>query len=276
MNDTEKEEDQLCEVALDRIQVNPFQPRHIFSPVELEELAASIKIVGIIHPPVVRPSLNPGYYELVSGERRMRAAQLAGFSHIPVIVRHQAVPISAQAALIENIQRVDLNPIEIAKALRKLGEEFGLNQEELAQRVGKKRSTVTNYLRLLSLPSQIQESVSAGLISMGHAKAILSLTEENKQKLLHEWIFRDRLSVRETEAKAQQISNSKSMLLKPRPPSEEEPHLKALERAIQDKLGTKVTLTGKGLEGQIIIDYYGLDDLDRLLSLLDVSVQEVH
>ena len=168
MNDT------VAEVDIHAIRVNPHQPRRHFAPEDLQELAESIIAVGFIHPPLVRP-VEPGFFELVSGERRFQAAQLAGLTKIPVHIRDSDTLMSAQMALIENIQRVDLNPMEIAKALRSLIEEFGFNQEDLAARIGKKRSTVANYLRLLSLPKNIQDAVSQELITMGHAKAILSL-----------------------------------------------------------------------------------------------------
>jgi ParB family chromosome partitioning protein len=259
--------DDLREIEIEKIQVNPFQPRKSFSRNELEELAESIKAVGVIHPPVVRP-LENDTYELVSGERRFRASQLAGLTKIPVVIRSSSNAISAQAALIENIQRVDLNPIEISKALKLLSFEFGLNQDDLAKRVGKKRSTIANYLRLLTLPKGIQESVSNDLISMGHAKAILSLENFEKQNLLHELILRDELSVRETEAAAIRISEKakkQKLIYVPR-----DFYLEQLAERIQKKLGTKVFIQGKGKKGRISIDYYNLDDLDRLLQLFGI------
>lgn len=200
-----EEVDQLLEVSIDKIRVNPYQPRRGFNPEELEELAQSIRSVGLIHPPLVRYIPQEECYELISGERRFRASQIAGKTKIPVFIRHSTHSISAQAALIENIQRVDLNPLEIAKALKKLIEDFGLSQDQLAQKIGKKRSTVANYLRLLSLPQTIQHSLSGALITMGHAKAILALEEGDKQALLHELILRDDLSVREAEQAAVRI-----------------------------------------------------------------------
>jgi ParB family chromosome partitioning protein len=260
--------DNLKEIEIVKIRVNPFQPRKCFSGVELEELAESIKAVGIIHPPVVRP-LDDDLYELVSGERRFRASELAGLTKIPVVVRSSSNALSAEAALIENIQRVDLNPIEISKALKFLSFEFGLNQDDLAKRVGKKRSTIANYLRLLSLPKGIQESLSQDLISMGHAKAILSLENFEKQNLLHELILRDELSVREAEAAAIRISEKakKQKLVY----VTRDFYLEQLAERIQKKFGTKVFIQGKGKKGRISIDYYNLDDLDRLLQLFGVQ-----
>lgn len=260
--------DEICDVEVQKISVNPFQPRRHFSQAELEELAQSIQAVGLIHPPVVRPKENDTY-EIISGERRFRAAQLAGLTKIPVLIRASSNSISAQAALIENIQRVDLNPIEVAKALRSLTEQFSFNQDELALRIGKKRSTVANYLRLLSLPKNIQESVAKGTISMGHAKAILSLEGFEKQTLLFDLIQRDDLSVRETEVAAQRISQKakkQTLVYAPR-----DFYLEQLAEKLQHKLGTKVMIQGKGKKGRISVDYYSLDDLDRLLGLLGID-----
>lgn len=261
--------DQVKEVSVDSIYVNPFQPRRHFSQQELEELAESIKAVGLLHPPLVRMRPDGETYELISGERRFRASQLAGMQKIPVIIRQASDKISAQAALIENIQRVDLNPLEIAKSLQSLIEEFGLQQEELGERVGKKRSTVSNYLRLLGLPKHIQDSLSMDQITMGHAKAILSLEGFEKQNLLHELIIRDDLSVRETEEAALRIAQKakKQALVY----TNRDFYLEQLGEKIQQKLGTKVQIYGKGKKGRITIDYYNLDDLDRLLALFGVS-----
>lgn len=260
--------EQLLEVEIGQIRVNPFQPRRQFADEELEELAASIQSVGIIQPPVVRPN-SDGSYELVSGERRYRAAMLAGKETIPVIVREGSSSLfTAQAALIENVQRVDLNPIEIGMALRRLMEEFGFQQDELAMRVGKKRSTVANYLRLLSLPASIQESLSRQEITMGHAKALLSLRDIEKQQVLHDKILREGLSVRETENFAQKMINKPSLR---RVESERDCHLESLAEQIQHRLGTKVAIQGAGDKGKITIDYYNLDDLDRVLRLIGLE-----
>jgi ParB family transcriptional regulator, chromosome partitioning protein len=259
----------IKEVDVEKILVNPSQPRRHFSQEELEELALSIKTVGLIHPPLVRPSELENFFELISGERRFRAAQLAGLTKILVVVQDATREVSAQAALIENIQRVDLNPVEIAKALRSLIDQFGYQHEELALRIGKKRSTVANYLRLLSLPRNIQESVSSTQITMGHAKAILSLDGFEKQNLLHELILRDDLTVREAEESALRISQKvKKQAL---PYINRDFHLEQLAEKLQQKLGTKVLIQGRGKKGRIFIDYYSLDDLERLLSLFELN-----
>jgi ParB family chromosome partitioning protein len=257
------------EIDVSQIVVNPFQPRRFFAEQELEELAASIKAVGLIHPPVVRPAEDGKTFELVSGERRFRAAQLAGMRTIAVIVRSGSRCISAQAALIENIQRVDLNPIEIAKALQSLIEEFHFPQDDLAVRLGKKRSTVANYIRLLGLPKNIQDGVSSNAISMGHAKAILALSGFEKQNLLYELILRDDLNVREAEQAALRLAEKvKRQNLAY---ANRDFFLEQIAEKIQAKLGTKVSIQGKGKKGRIYIDYYNLDDLERLLSLFGVQ-----
>lgn len=263
--------EELRTVRLDQISVNPHQPRRSFAQSELEDLAESIKAVGLIHPPLVRPAASPDQYELISGERRFRASKLAGLIEIPVIVRTSSSSISAQMALIENIQRVDLNPIEIAKALRSLMEEFKLNQDEVSLRVGKKRSTIANYLRLLALPKMIQESLTKGLMTMGHAKAILALEGFEKQLCLHDLVLRDSLSVRETEEAAQRLhqkAKKKSLVY-----ADRDFYLEQLAEKLQYKLGTKVSIQGKGRRGRISIDYFSLDDLDRLLSVLGVQTE---
>jgi ParB family chromosome partitioning protein len=260
---------EILEVELSKITVNPFQPRRHFPQVELEELAESIRTVGLIHPPVVRPIDGGVRFEIVSGERRYRAAQLAGLTTMPLLVREGDDVFSAEASLIENIQRVDLNAIEISKALQALMDDFGHSQEELAKRVGKKRSTVANYLRLLSLPKGIQDSLLSGEISMGHAKAILSLEGFERQLSLHERIVRDEMSVRDAEQAVLRWDVKKEK--KERIPTAGDCYLQEVQDRIQQRLGTKVTMEGKGKQGRITIEYYDLDDLDRLLEIFGVS-----
>lgn len=261
-------EDELKYVSVSQIVMNPYQPRREFKIEELEELAQSIRAVGLLHPPLVRPLPSLATYELISGERRLRAAQLASLLIIPVYVRKVSYSLSAQAALIENIQRVDLNPLEIAKALKRLMIEFRFTQEDLAQQIGKKRSTIANYLRLLTLPQFIQESISKSYITMGHAKAILSLDQEERQRLLHELILRDNLTVRETEQAANRIGEkAKKQQLNYVP---RDFHLEQLVDKIREHLGTQVSIQSKGKCGRISIDYYSLDDLDRLLTLFGI------
>jgi ParB family transcriptional regulator, chromosome partitioning protein len=256
----------LLHILIEQLHVNPMQPRKHFNEEELEELASSIKAVGMIQPPLVKVIEGTDQYEIIAGERRVRACQRAGLNIIPVILMPMHASLSAEVALIENIQRVDLNPIEIAEAIRRLMIEFKLNQEEVAEKVGKKRSTIANYLRLLSLPACIQESLSKSCISMGHAKAILSVTTPEKQMHLFEAIAANHLSVRSAENLAKKMSDGCA----PCKPSErpKSDQIQDLVERMQQCLGTKVNMIeGKNNCGQIRIDYYGLDDLERLLSL---------
>lgn len=258
--------DEIKEVSLENIVVNPFQPRRLFNLEELEELAASIKAMGLVHPPVVRPREDGLTYEIIAGERRCRAAKLAGLEKIPVVIRGASHSLSAQAALVENVQRSDLNPIEIAKALKSLVAEFGFQQEELAKRIGKKRSTVANYLRLLSLPQNIQESVLSGTITMGHAKAILALDDDKMKNSLHDLIVKKSMTVRMAEKIAGKMvgkTNAPAASY-----SNHNIYLKHLAEQLQEKLGTKVAIQGDDEKGSIVIDYFTLDDLNRLLESL--------
>lgn len=259
-------DEKICKVEISSIFMNPFQPRRHFSKEELADLAASIKEVGLIHPPVVR-QLGDGKYELLAGERRLRASELVGFKSIPVLIRNCSEVISAEAALIENIQRVDLNALEVANALKRLSESFRWTQEELAQKIGKKRSTVANYLRLLSLPASIQESLSKNFITMGHAKAILSLNDANKQQQLHEKIIQEGLSVREAEAFALNLlSPQKKEFASEK--SSRNVFLDELARKMREKLGTNVVIEGDNEQGVVKIDYYSTEDLEMLDALL--------
>ena len=259
-------DEQLCEVACDAIQVSPFQPRTHFSSEEIEELAASIKQTGLIQPPVVRAIESQGkllYYELIAGERRLRAAKLAGLKKITVIVRASSDTDAARATLIENLQRVDLDPIEMARAFARLAETFNMTQDQIADKVGKKRSTVANYLRLLTLPDQVQSAIVSGKITMGHAKALLSLTEPKMQQMLQKLITQDNLSVRETE------KESRKLLRKGK-----DAQIEDLEARLCEALGTKVSIHSKGNKGgTLTIHYYSLDDLDALLTKFHICDQ---
>ncbi len=261
--------DDLREIPLLSIKVNPYQPRREFNKEDLQELADSIRAVGIIHPPLVRPLPDSDCYEIIAGERRWRASKLAGLQKIPVFIRNTSYAVSAQAALIENIQRVDLNPLEIAKALKQLMDDFKFNQDRIAEHIGKKRSTVANYLRLLTLPLNIQDALSQDRITMGHAKAILALELDQNRQLLFELVLRDSLSVREAEKGALRIAekDKKKQLTY----VNRDFYLDQLAEKIQQRLGTKVEIQSKGKKGRITIDYYGLDDLDRLLEFFGVE-----
>lgn len=269
----ESTQEMICEVEWDSIRVSPFQPRRIFSEEELEELAASIREVGIIQPPVVRMIMNRDkllYYELIAGERRWRAAKKAGFSKLKVIVRKSNEEEAAKATLIENLQRIDLNPLETAQAFKRLIDVFHMTQEEVAEKVGKKRSTVANYLRVLGLPKEIQEGISKGTITMGHAKAILSLDGQELQESLHAKIMTQNLTVREAERESATLSKQ---IKKPSSVPAKEIHLRSLEEKLQESLGTKVIIEHAGKKGgKVMIHYYSLEDLDRLLDLMNASI----
>jgi len=258
--------EKVIEVEADQICVNPHQPRRHFGKEELNQLAESIRSVGLIHPPVVRWNDTLKKYELISGERRFRACQLSGMLKIPVMVKVQEEEHSAATALIENIQRVDLNPMEVTRGLFKL-KKMGHSQEKIAEKIGKKRSTIANFLRLLHLPASIQKMIEEDKLSMGHAKAVLSLEEEKRQLALASRIVRESLSVRQAEVAACQEIEKKEK--RGAEPVEKDPILADLERRIEYKLGTKVTIQDQGNRGKILIDYYGLDDLDRLLEILE-------
>jgi ParB family transcriptional regulator, chromosome partitioning protein len=261
-------EETLCEVDWALIRVSPFQPRRTFSEEELGELAASIQAVGLIHPPVVRKIESGGkilYYELIAGERRWRAAQKAGLSKIKVLVRDSTDMHAAKSTLIENLQRVNLDPIETAEAFRKLIEVFRMTQEDVADKVGKKRPTVANYLRLLSLADNIKQSVSSGQISMGHAKAILSLNSPELRAKLSDLIVEKQLTVRDAEKESRRLLSKRK-----KSTQDKENSLQEFEERLQRRFGTKVEIDHSKKGGKIALHYYNSEDLERLLALLEV------
>ncbi len=253
----------LVELNPQDVKPNPQQPRLHFNEEQIEELAASIKQDGLIEPIVVRQV--DGIYELISGERRVRASIMAEQDSIPAIIKDVHDDDLLKLGLIENIQREDLNPIELAQAYKLLGDKFDWTQDEIAKQVGKKRATVSNTMRLLHLPSDIQEHVLTGSLSMGHARALLAVGSESKQRSLCRRILEDGLSVREVERAA------RPPLPKANPPARiaADPHTDALEDELRKTLGTKVRVKAdKNHRGKIEIDFYSLDDLDRILDML--------
>lgn len=248
----------INEIELDRIVPNEFQPRKHFDDEKLRELAASIKEQGVIQPIIVHRMSNG--YQLIAGERRWRAARLAGLKTIPALVKEATKRELLEMALIENIQREDLNPLEAAEAYKRLQDEFKLTQDDLAKRVGKERSTVTNFLRILGLPKEVKQEIATGAISMGHAKALLSLERVRDQLRAASLIVRKGLSVREAEAIATRLKA---------PPKEKKVRqnheLKAVAEKLTKSLGTKVSISAKSRGGRIVIEYYSADDLDRIL-----------
>ncbi len=255
---------QVRQVDVDRIIPNPRQPREHFDPEKLAELAASIREHGIIQPLVVTPGPE-GQYILIAGERRLQAARQAGLRRVPVIERETTDQQRLELALIENVQRADLNPLEEAEAYRHLAEEFGLSHEQIAQRVGKSRTAVTNTLRLLQAARKVREAVLHGQISEGHARALLGLPSEAAQEAALQTVLREGLSVRQTEALVRKLSGQRTGRKPRRQPS---PDLQALEERLQAALGTRVTLRHGRKGGSLTIHYYSEEELEALLARL--------
>jgi ParB family chromosome partitioning protein len=249
-------------VPLDAIDPNPDQPRTVFTPGAIEELSQSIKEDGVIQPILLKP--NGSRFMVVVGERRWRASKLAGLSEIPAIIREVGDEKILEIALVENIQREDLNPIEVATALQRLANEFQLSHEELAQRTGKDRTTVTNLLRLLRLPADVQELLGEKKISMGHARALLSLPEEEQQRSVAEKILRQGLSVRQVEQLVKQMQEPAEPAAKPA----SDPNVAAAIARLEECLGAPVRLVERGKKGRIEISYGSAAELDRLYSVL--------
>jgi ParB family transcriptional regulator, chromosome partitioning protein len=250
------------EVDVDRIRPNEFQPRHQFEEASLDDLAASIRSNGIIQPIVVRKA-DDGY-RIIAGERRWRAAQRAGLTRVPVVVKDVPAGRDAQLlemALIENIQREDLNPIDEAAAYERLIADFGMTQEEIAAAVGKDRSSVANYLRLLKLPLEVRAEVGAGRLSMGHARALLGVPDEGGQRQVARDVVSRNLSVRETEAIVKRLGQAAPATPTPVPP---DVHTRAAEEKLRLTLGTRVRINRKGKGGRIEIDFGSEDELHRI------------
>lgn len=256
------------EIPITQIRVNPFQPRKDFNEEALEELAESIKVQGIIQPITVR-KLSGHEYQLISGERRLLAARKAGLNAIPAFIREANDQQMLELSLIENIQREDLNAIEIAITYQRLISECRLKQEELGERVGKKRATVTNYLRLLKLPPDIQAAIRDGEISMGHARALINMENIDVQLSLFQKIVREDLSVRKVEALVKAISERK-VHVSGKDKSDIPDDLRQIRSKLSSHFGTKVEFIHKpGYKGEIRIPYFSLDDLNRILDLLE-------
>ena len=255
-------------IPLDRINTNPTQPRKTFNDDELAELADSIREHGIIQP-VILEETKEGSYTVIAGERRIRAAKLANLAEVPAVIRKYSEDKRMAVTLIENIQRSNLNPMEEAAAYKQLMEHTGLSQDETAARVGKKRSTVANALRLLKLTPEMQESIRKGDLSAGHARAILSLTIAKAQDTLYTEIIKKGLSVRESEKLASSLGNSAKSGKKPEQKKKgRAPELDAMEEKFLNRLGTKIKIQGDLNRGTIVIDYYSMEDLERLYEIL--------
>jgi ParB family chromosome partitioning protein len=253
----------LC--AVDLIRPNRYQPRHHFSPDEMEALAESIRKQGIIQPLLVRAD-DVGY-ELVAGERRLRAASLAGLDRVPVVVKDVSDEKMLEMSIVENIQRENLNPMEEAEAYFRLIDEFDLTQDQAAERVGKSRSAVANFLRLRQLPDPIKESIMGGALSMGHARALLGAATPAKQQSAWREVMSKGLSVRETEALIKRINAEKKPAHAPHLTPEQR-YFNDISEDLSRQFGTRVRIQRKGKKGRVEIDFFSDDDLDRLLGLL--------
>lgn len=259
-----EENDQIVEVPHSEIRPNPYQPRKDFDEKALAELAESIKEHGVIQPIIVRKSIKG--YELVAGERRLRASEKAGLSKVPVVVREFSNEQIMEIALIENLQRENLNAIEVALAYEKLMKHFSLTQEELAKKVGKSRPHVANFLRLMQLPQEIQDFVSRGTLSMGHARALLGLEDDGlKIKIAQEVIKKD-LSVRQVEEMIKNYSQPVSRETKEKP--KKDVFLSQVEEKLRDTFATSVQIKrGKG-KGKIEIEFFTDEDLERIMEII--------
>ena len=262
----------VAEVPLAALQPNPQQPRHDFDDASLKELADSIREKGVLQP-ILAEAARDGAYIIIAGERRVRAARLAGLQKIPVVVRQFTAQEKLEIALIENVQREDLTPIEEALAYRRLMEMADLSQEQIALKVGKDRSTIANTLRLLKLPEDARDALSRGAINAGHARALLMLVNPSDQQVLLRRMLESGISVREAEQMASSMNAGKkgagtsgqggravSM--------RGDPELRSIEQRLIEKLGTKVAILGSGKKGRIEISFFSSDDLERLLELL--------
>jgi ParB family chromosome partitioning protein len=250
-----------CPVEL--IEPNPYQPRQTFDGQELEELATSVREQGILTPLLVTKTEKG--YRLIAGERRWRAAQKAGLARVPVVVRESTPTQSLELALIENIHRKDLNPIEEAMAYSRLLENPGATQESLAARLGKDRATIANMVRLLKLPTSIQKDLMENRLSMGHARVLAGLKDSQEQRAVRDEIIRKDLSVRQTEALVKKINRVGSLRAQAKG---KDPYLQSLADGLKSSLGTKVEIKKRGKQGSILIYFYSDDELDRLLEVL--------
>lgn len=258
-------QESLIEVAVDRIDVNPRQPRKAFDPVALDELARSIKASGVIQPVVVRRVAGERW-QLIAGERRWRAARHAGLDQIPAVVREASDAECLELALVENLLREDLNPMEEAEAFRQAIGEFGWTQEQLAQRVGRDRSSIANTLRLFRLPPEIQDDLRAGRLTLGHALILLSLTDPAAQRKLRDEILAHSWTVRAAEAGARSVRPA------PLRARRRSPELAALEEALQRALMMRVKIHGSDRSGRIEITYATPEDLERLAGAVGARV----
>lgn len=267
-----REDIRLFYCPIDRIVPNPLQPRQQIYDAQLEELVLSVQQKGVLQPIMVNRTDVPDQYQIIAGERRWQAAKLAGLTEVPVLLRETTPTEVLELALIENIQRRDLNCIEEAVAYRRLQEEFQLTQEEIARRVGKNRSTIANLLRLLQLPEEIQEDILNNRLTMGHARALLGLGDHEEQKKIRDLVIRDELSVRQTEQRISQKNSSQSAAGNPRPTTA--PHWKPLQDILQDHFKSRVLIRGRGEKGTVTISFSSEEELQHLIERFGLAVSK--
>ncbi|RJE83309.1 ParB/RepB/Spo0J family partition protein [Paenibacillus sp. 1011MAR3C5] len=260
------DDDKVIEVPINQLRANPYQPRKTFDEDSIKELAESIKQHGVIQPIIVRTVLKG--YEIIAGERRFRASQYCGNLTIPAVVRSFSDQQVMEIALIENLQREDLNAMEIAVAYQALIDKFNLTQEELSLKVGKSRSHIANFVRLLTLPAEIKDYVSRGTISMGHARALAGIKEQPVQKELAELTVSAEWSVRELEDAIQKLDSKQTQQQKTQKQKKRDPYIESLEENLREQFKTTVKIKQQKDKGKIEIQYYNKQDLERLLELL--------
>ncbi|HTY12675.1 MAG TPA: ParB/RepB/Spo0J family partition protein [Candidatus Omnitrophota bacterium] len=260
----------IVNVEISKVVPNPRQPRTVFKDESLSELAESIKSKGIAQPILVR--MRKGGYELVAGERRLRAAKLAGLSTVPAIIKDFSDEDSVELSIIENVQREDLNPMDEAEAYDRLMTEFKLTQQDVAKKVGKNRSTVANALRFLELPTEIKKSLRKGEITAGHARALLAITDKEKMLLMFRDVVKNKLSVRDIEVVVYGAPKSEEGKKKSKRKSEtKNPELQPFIEKLANHFGTKISIKGTVGRGRIEIEYYSQEDLERLLELMTAA-----
>ena len=252
----------VLEIPVNEILPNPHQPRTEMNPDELQDLAESIREHGIIQPLIISPGNKENEYFLIAGERRLRAAKIIGLKQVPAILRNVSDQGQLELALIENVQRTDLSPLETAEAYRQLSDDFNLSHEEIAKRVGKSRVTITNSIRLLKLPDSVRNALASGIISEGHARALLALTSPQAQLAVLETILKFDYSVRQTEELVRKYGGERSKKSEKAPI---EPEISALEERIRNQIGMRVNLDHHGNKGKIIIHYYSNEELNQFI-----------
>ncbi|GAK41467.1 ParB/RepB/Spo0J family partition protein [Paenibacillus urinalis] len=263
------EDDKIVEIPLSQLRANPYQPRKTFDEDSIQELAESIRQHGVIQPIIVRSVLKG--YEIIAGERRFRASQFCGKSTIPAVVRNFTEQQVMEIALIENLQRENLNAMEVAVAYQGLMDQFSLTQEELSMKVGKSRSHIANFLRLLALPEEVKEHVSRGTLSMGHARAIVGIKEQKVVKELAKQCIQQQWSVRELEEAVQQLDRKNEDQKVKVKQKKRDPYIENVEESLRNRFQTTVKIKANKDKGKIELNYYSQQDLERLLELLQLQ-----